>query len=647
MRVITSPNTPHSPHSSLHPQQPQTTASWHTTGVSLDGLVNVLGKHLYSTPEVAVRELVQNAHDSIIRRRIENPEFTAIGAVRVEANAAQGILTIRDNGSGLTESEIHNYLATVGVGYTRRLRESNDEAGQAMIGLFGLGFLSAFVIAEKVIVDTVSYQTPEETWRYSSENGQRYTLIRLPRLAGEDSTAGDMPAIDSLVGTTITLHLQPDFHYLAAPGVLQRVLGHYCVLLREQVWFDDVCINKEPPPWRGNGNNGVVEHPAVLQKKRLVFAMQFEQHFEPICTFPVISDKGFDLQGLLWVQDGATYGTSDNRNLRVFVRGMLLDDDAKELLPYWAGFIGGVIECSELTPTASREDLQRDEVYYRVQRLLAQALIQGLCDLPKQQRPAWNRMLRRHNESLLGAALCDDNLFAVLSPSLTLPSSQGDLSVTALRHEGSYHVSLGQNEFEDMLFRALQIPVARGERYAVLGFLRHYVSHYGGKLVEIGTERGNMQLFQHETLPHASHTWLESQLCDQEKLVPARFAPAALPLVVVPDRDAEMKQRLESDEADARMSAAALALVRQHTKKIDGSAKARLFLNLDNPAIQDILRRYANGETTTPVSPVALNLLRAFKNMAFAQHVEKSETLLQGFNDFATALQTLLGIEPC
>ena len=129
------------------------------------------------------------------------------------SNAAQGILTIRDNGSGLTESEIHNYLATVGVGYTRRLRESNEAAGQAMIGLFGLGFLSAFVIAEKVIVDTVSYQTPEETWRYSSENGQRYTLIRLPRLAGEDARAGDAPAIDSMVGTTITLHLQPDFHY--------------------------------------------------------------------------------------------------------------------------------------------------------------------------------------------------------------------------------------------------------------------------------------------------------------------------------------------------------------------------------------------------------------------------------------------------
>ena len=83
-------------------------------------------------------------------------------------------------------------------------------------------------------------------------------------------------------------------------------------------------------------------------------------------------------QGLLWIQDGGTYGTSDNRNLSVFLRGMLLDDDARDLLPSWAGFVGGVIESNRLTPTASREDLQRDDHYAAIQHALAEALIAGL-----------------------------------------------------------------------------------------------------------------------------------------------------------------------------------------------------------------------------------------------------------------------------
>ncbi|MBZ4270742.1 hypothetical protein LAM69_22945, partial [Mycobacterium tuberculosis] len=85
---------------------------------------------------------------------------------------------------------------------------------------------------------------------------------------------------------------------------------------------------------------------------------RFERRFEPLCTIAVEPTADSDLKGLLWVHDARTYGTSDNRNLTVVVRGMMLDDDARELLPGWAGFIGGVVESTRLTPTASREDLQ-------------------------------------------------------------------------------------------------------------------------------------------------------------------------------------------------------------------------------------------------------------------------------------------------
>jgi molecular chaperone HtpG len=106
----------------MEPCMPHRISSTHTTQVDLGGLMTVLGQHLYSTPVVALRELVQNAHDSLVRRRVEESSWTGEGRIHVQGDLAKGILRITDCGAGLTAQEIHTYLATVGVGYTRTLR---------------------------------------------------------------------------------------------------------------------------------------------------------------------------------------------------------------------------------------------------------------------------------------------------------------------------------------------------------------------------------------------------------------------------------------------------------------------------------------------------------------------------------------------
>src|SRR4051794_19179620 len=160
--------------------------------------MTVLGGHLYSTPAVAVRELVQNAHDSITRRRIEDPAFTG-GRIDVVGDGAS--LIVRDDGAGMTREEIDLFLATVGVGYTRGLRERSDE----LIGQFGLGFLSAFIIGERTIVRTASYQAPDEAWEYRSTTGERYSV----------DACGARE-----VGTEVELRLAAEHRTLADPGVL-------------------------------------------------------------------------------------------------------------------------------------------------------------------------------------------------------------------------------------------------------------------------------------------------------------------------------------------------------------------------------------------------------------------------------------------
>ncbi len=591
--------------------------------------MSVLSKHLYSTPMVAIRELVQNAHDSIVRRRLEQPAWLGPGRIELIPDRARRSIRIMDSGAGLTEHEIHAYLATVGVGYTRSLREKNDDS--TLIGMFGLGFLSAFVLAKRVSVYTSSYQSPELGHCYRSSSAEQYSVTAIE--ARDDA------------GSEIVLELHPEFEYLANAQVLREVLGRYCALLREPIYINgDACpINPEPPPWRRT--DSVALHPLQARRANLEFAARFEESFEPICTIPLAPEGASDAQGLLWVQDGATYGTSDNRNLSVFLRGMLLDDDARDLLPPWAGFIGGVIESSRLTPTASREDLQRDKHYSAIRHSLSEALIQGLADIARQQPEAWRRILLRHNEALLGASLCDERLFDLLMDSLRIPTSQGDLPPRELLNQGAVHAMLDRdNDFESMLFRTLGIPVAHGHRYAVIPFLRRWTQTKGVRLVELGTEQGNRQLFELARLPEAEAAWLAAQLADDEKPVISRFAPAELPLIVVPDREAKLKQRLEEDASDKRISFAALRLARQFTANIDAAHLTRLYINLDNPAILALLQAWRENH---PHAGAAAQLLKAFKVIGNArQEHEKPAQLTTALRALAAAVQGLIDKTP-
>ncbi|HGY4386062.1 ATP-binding protein [Escherichia coli] len=603
----------------------QLPGSSYSTEVNLNGLIEVLSKHLYSTPVVAVRELVQNGHDAIVRRRLEQPDAPKDNAIRVVADVAKSTITITDTGAGLTESEIHGFLATVGVGYTRMLRQQDDNTG--LIGMFGLGFLSAFVLAKEVTVLTTSWQTPDQSWKYHSTDGQKYTVT---------------PYESSETGTQVILTLKEEYSHLASNNLLNRVLSRYCILLHEPVYVGDAGepVNKLQPPWREVAPEGVTMHRALVQRKNLAFAAQFESSFEPICTIPVVPAGMSDAVGILWIQDGATYGTSDNRNLSLFLRGMLLDDEARELLPPWAGFIGGVIESSKLTPTASREDLQRDETWVAVQEALKEALISGLSDLAQNQPEIWRRVLMRHNEALLGAALCDDRLFDLLKDRLQVPTSKGALLAKDLRVNNSIHILLSRDGgLEEMLFHILQRPVARGDRYAVVPFLRRWALLYHCRIVEVGTQTGNEQLFSLAELPEEQVAYLEEHLCDGEQLIISRFEPAVLPLVVTPDREAELKQILEQDDADKRISTAALMLARQFTSQIQKTKTSSLYINLNNPCIMQLVTALQHQQQPA----AALRLLKSLKVILCSSgNKEQQWDLHQALEDFTQVIPVLI-----
>lgn len=614
------------------------------TKVDLGGLMKVLGEHLYSTPMVALRELVQNAHDSCHRRRIEDRDSEFRPHIEVRTNHGQRTLTIEDRGAGLTRDEIEKYLATVGSGYTRTLRESGQDAG--LIGFFGLGFLSAFVVAERTEVHTCSYREPGRAWLFSSRAGHSYTIRSAP---------------DRPVGTAVTLHLQAKFAELSNLQVVRTLLERYCCLLEFPVHCGpEGPVNVQPPPWRDRA-----EHSALRRKKlAMEFAERFESRFRPLFTMPVSTldpndpndpdddpgdESGDDpgdgraaaSGGLLWIQDSATYGTSDNRNVWVFVRGMMVTDEDRDLLPAWAGFVGAVLESDALTPTASRESLQKNRAYRTAQYTLRENLIAGLASIARTEIESWQRLLLRHNEALLGAALDDDRLFTLLADELTIPTSQGELTVARVLDLSGGRIHISQSEhsgFEELLFRALKVPVVRGTRFAALPFCKRYAERIRGALVILGTA-DDQALFRPGTLPEPDSERLQSWFAaDDAQVVLAHFEPAYLPLILVPDREVELKRRMESDETRRSISTAALRLAHMFTNSIDDRPAARLYVNLDCPAIHALLSAPDDRRD------LALEFLRGLASLSTEpQQAGRFMDVDEALERLSSAIQTLLG----
>lgn len=604
------------------------TASLHQTKVDMSGLLEVLGKNLYSTPTVAIRELIQNAHDACVRRQIEtsqpetksSPKAFSLdnAAIYISVNPAKNILTLEDNGSGLTKEEITLFLATIGSGYTRVLR--NQTQTEDMVGYFGLGFLSAYVVAEHVDVWTTSYQTPAQTWHFHSNGGERYVI--------EPADAAQHTG----VGTKVQLRLKPEFSELSSINVLASLINKYCALLPIAIINKTTQqrLNAAMPPWLLPADTS----PIQKKRKALDFAQVFEPDYSPICTIE-IPENSLGAEGILWIQDASDFATNDHRHVSVFVRNMFISSDVRELLPNWAGFVGCVVNCAKLTPTASREDIQTDAVFDELLEILVETLINGLIHIQKQQPENWRRITLRHNQNLIGASVSDYRLFEALKDSLKIPTSLGEMTLPNIlkRSDNQLYIRTENTQnYEDTLFRARMIPVVSGYRFAVTSFCQFYLPE--SQLVFIGSD-DNKQLFNPITVSDAVQSQLNALfLQEKEAVIACKFVPEFIPMVIVEDQSVKLKKRIEDDETDKQIGMAALRLARIHTSSIDDTVERRLFINTDNKLIDMLIQ----GELSENKVTATAQLIRSYMMSLCATENEDTNQTEQ----FMLALNSLL-----
>ncbi|WP_330337595.1 HSP90 family protein [Streptomyces sp. NBC_00557] len=383
----------------------------HMFQVDLRGLVDLLSHHLYSSPRVYLRELLQNAVDAVTARRAEQPGAPAL--VRLHADG--GGLRVEDSGIGLTEADVHDLLATIGRSSKRA--EGLEEARSGFLGQFGIGLLACFLVAERIRVVSRSARTPgAPPVEWTACDDGSYTVRTLPDAARPEP------------GTTVHLTARPGAAEWLAPERVLSLARDFGSLLPYDVRVGEEPVTGLPAPWDRPYPSPAGRRAALARHCHELFG------FRPLDSI----DLDVPLAGIRGVAYVLPAAVSPARRAghRVHLKGMLLTDRAEQLLPDWAFFVRCVLDTDSLRPTASRESLYEDETLAAVREALGERIRSWLTGLAAGDPERLTAFLSVHHLGVKSLARHDRGMLRTMLPWLPFETTDGQLSLEefARRH---------------------------------------------------------------------------------------------------------------------------------------------------------------------------------------------------------------------
>jgi molecular chaperone HtpG len=525
----------------------------------------------------------------------------------VTINAEDRILTISDNGSGLTREEIADYLSTIGRSYTRELGDklsflSPDEAA-SLIGQFGLGFLSAFLVAGEVVLTTRSMQAGSDALVWRSSGDVHYNVAS---------------GFREEIGTTVELHIKPAASFILNEEVLTDTIQQYADFLPLPIHLNDSAqpVNLLIPPWEAPDPAAAI--PEYIAR---VFKMN-----EPLCVIQLHDqeiDLGTDsalipLKGFLFVPPTSVASVREYGDLNIFIRRMFICSNHQTLLPRWARFVRGVIDCPFLQPTASREDIHEDDTFLSVQQALETQLMTALRHIVEDDPPTWKRIVRGHSDVITGWAVQDHEFFDRVADLVAFRTTRGLLSLPeylSLTNGTIYYVTreLGSLQ-EQVLGEGRGVPVVDASWFAVTPFLQKY-SDLKQNINLVQMDGDAKQLLQ----PVDDKLFSNLLLYFRARNVTARianFKPDDLPALIIYPKDAEFiaetRQALDRNELPGPLAGLVSDYVARHISASEEDLKGTLYLNAANPLIVKLAALPAGAPTLSPALGLIYQVARLF-----------------------------------
>lgn len=609
----------------------------HSINLDVPGILVLLSEHLYSNPRTALREVIQNAHDSCLRRLVEDPHLPPDYSPKIDISLdpEERTLTIADNGSGLTANEIDRYLATIGRGYTGELRDRlafGDHAeAQSLIGQFGLGLLSAFQVAHRLAISTRSYQPGEPAWQWQSTGGATYSLEKIGR---------------QMVGTTFTLHLKLDGEFLLNTELAREAIRLYADFLRIPITLNgrDPAVNAMDAPWYRTSERRDYEE-FVVKQAGWPAPLSLVPLHDLVEDLPGNMRDAVHtaLRGVLVIPDSSSTSFTEYGELIIYVRRMFITDAERDLLPRWARFVFGLIDSPDLSPTASRESIRHDETFYAIQRGLEVQLLEHFRTLASDQPKIWSRIVHSHNEMVKSWALESGEFFDLIADLVMVPTNVGDLSLSDVAERSGGTIicwtDAQDTALANMIGQAYSGVLVNATGFTEAAFLEEYSARHPG--IEIARFESILDAMLAPAGSPSAYQSIVDYYSGQG--IDARVVQIGMPEIpafLYLPADGSSTTTAPFEEAALESSIGYLVGEFKRLSSANKDAGARFYLNASSP----LITRLAEADPGTPRWTAVLEVIYSFAQILSGQ-VHSPDQLRLSHSLLSHSLDQLLGPE--
>jgi molecular chaperone HtpG len=453
-------------------------------------LLDLMVHSVYSNKDSFLRELISNASDALDKLRLEafrNKDLvvdTSDLHIEIDVDKGARTLTIRDNGIGMTRDEVIGLIGTLAKSGTAELRQQlreakNEAASEELIGQFGIGFYSSFMVADKVELLTHKAGESEAT-RWESSGEGTYTI----------ESVADAPQ-----GTAVTLHLKPEdaedeLHDYTSEWKIRNLVKQYSDFI---AWPVRMEVERRTPAAEEGGEEVVTIETETLNSMKALWARpkdevsdeeykEFYKHVahawdDPLEVIAMKAEGTFEYQALLFIPSHAPFDLF-NRDAKIgvqlYVKRVFIMGDCDQLMPEYLRFIKGVVDAQDLSLNVSREILQQDRQINAIRRRLTKKVLSTIKDLqserPEDYRTFWTQFGRVLKEGLLSDVDNQDTLLQISSFAST--HSAEDATTLAeyvgRMKEGQEQIFYATGETQQQILKSPHLEAFKAKGYEVL-----------------------------------------------------------------------------------------------------------------------------------------------------------------------------------
>ncbi|WP_413171634.1 molecular chaperone HtpG [Anabaena azotica] len=342
-----------------------------TISIHTENIFPIIKKSLYSDHQIFLRELVSNAVDAIqklkmVSRAGEYNGDTGEDEITIAIDKDKKTLSISDNGIGMTAEEVKKYINQVAFSSAEEfIHKYEGKADQPIIGHFGLGFYSSFMVAKQVEIDTLSYKEGSQAVHWTCDGSPAFTLDESSRTTR---------------GTTITLTLMPDEEEYLEAARVKNLVKTYCDFMPVPIKLDGEVLNQQKAAWRESSSNLTKED--YLEFYRYLYPFQEE----PLLWVHLNTDYPFIINGILYFPKMRPDVDVTKGQIKLFCNQVFVSDNCDEIIPQFLMPMRGVIDSTDIPLNVSRSALQGDRTVKRIGDYIAKKVGDRLKELYRDDR---------------------------------------------------------------------------------------------------------------------------------------------------------------------------------------------------------------------------------------------------------------------